>query len=178
MWWIPPIPNPSWGRHNSGKNSKENNSTGVGENKECLDLSVCHFTVSQSCASYHTSFERGESWLSADQKILNFFNQIAIFKHIFEWCRPHASKLHIFACHTFTSWRRWGYHTSFERGRSGLSSDPNWIDIFGEIGLIQAQSPFKSGPPRTPTSCKLGLGPFRVNSTLTECLQLGPLFLS
>ena len=104
--------------------------------------------ISWNWAGYHTSSERGISGLSADQNFLNFFNQIAIFKHIFEWCRPHASKLHFFACHTFTSWRRWGYHTSFERGRSELSSDPHWIYIFGEIGLIQAQSPSKSGPPR------------------------------
>ena len=48
------------------------------ENKGYLNLSACHWAVSQSWASYHTSSERGESELSADPKILNFFKQKAI----------------------------------------------------------------------------------------------------
>ena len=41
---------------------------------KCLSLSDCHLAVSQSWASYYTSSERGESELSADKKILNFFS--------------------------------------------------------------------------------------------------------
>ena len=42
------------------------------DNRGCFSLSGCHLTVSQSWASYHTLFERADSGLSADYKILNF----------------------------------------------------------------------------------------------------------
>ena len=65
--------------------SKPNNTTlRVGKKQGLLNLLDFHMAISWSLAGYHTSSERGISGLSADQKILNFFNQIAIFKHISE----------------------------------------------------------------------------------------------
>ena len=40
----------------------------VAGNKECLYILTCHLVISQSSASYHTSFERGKSGLFADKK--------------------------------------------------------------------------------------------------------------
>ena len=43
----------------------------LADTKGYLNLLDCHLVISQSSASYHTSSERGEAKLSADQKILN-----------------------------------------------------------------------------------------------------------
>ena len=75
--------------------SKPNNTTlRVGKKQGMMNLLDCHMAISWSWACYHTSSERGISGLSADQKILNFFIQIAISKHIFDSCRPYATYGH------------------------------------------------------------------------------------
>ena len=48
------------------------------ENRGYLSLSGCHLAVSQSWAGYHTSFERGESGLPADIKIIPIVQLIGI----------------------------------------------------------------------------------------------------
>ena len=50
------------------------------EKRSCFSLSACHLKVSQSCASYHTSFQRADSGPYAELKILNFFQQITIIQ--------------------------------------------------------------------------------------------------
>ena len=86
----------------------------------------CHLAISWSLSGHHTSNERGISRLSADEKFLSFVKQIAIFKHIFELGWPQQRDLYILVCHSVTSWSRASYHTSFERGYSGLSYDPKY----------------------------------------------------
>ena len=66
-------------------------------------------------------------------------------------CRPHASELHILGCHPATSYSRQGYNTSFERENSGLSYDPNSLNIFGEIRLFYPDYTFQCPAPRTKT---------------------------
>ena len=41
---------------------------------KCLSLTGCDMAVSQSWASYHTSSERGESELCADENLFEFFH--------------------------------------------------------------------------------------------------------
>ena len=50
------------------------------ERRSCPSLSGCHLAVSQNWASNHTSSGRADSGLSADLKILNFWNLLAIFQ--------------------------------------------------------------------------------------------------
>ena len=96
--------------------------------------------VSLSWASYHTSFERGESQSSADKFFLNFFLIIAIFKHIFEllWGLPNG--IHILISHSVTSCRISGYHTPISRGYLGLSYEPNCLIIPGLVRLKYLKS--------------------------------------
>ena len=45
----------------------------MGRKKKCLNLMNCHLAISYSWVGYHTSFQRGESGLSADEKKLENF---------------------------------------------------------------------------------------------------------
>ena len=103
------------------------------ENMKRLSLSVCHLAVSQSWASYHTSSERGESEPSAGENFLNFFLQIAIFKHIFESRRAWPKLPYILVCHSVTSCRISGNYTPIGRGYTGLSYNCNSLNLYSEI---------------------------------------------
>ena len=81
------------------------------ENMKCLSLSGCHLAVSQSWASYHTSSERGESELPADQKFFEFLTINSYFQAYF-WVGPASAKLtHILVCHSVISCQISGYYT-------------------------------------------------------------------
>ena len=115
----------------------------VARNKGLLNLFYCHLAISWSWVGYHTSSERGISGLTANSNILNFFKQIAIFKHVFELGQPHQSEVQILGCHIATSYSRQGYHTSFERWYSVLSYDTKYSNIIGEITLFWTDYTFK-----------------------------------
>ena len=55
----------------------------MAKKKGYLNLLNCHFVISLSSTSYYTSSERGESRLSADKKILDYFVIKTYFTSIF-----------------------------------------------------------------------------------------------
>ena len=83
------------------------------------------------------------------KRILNFYLEIAIFKHVFESCRHWPNLLHILVCYSVTS--RWNldYHTPMSRGHPGLSYGPNSLNISGVIRELELGETFGWKRPRS-----------------------------
>ena len=63
--------------------------------------------------------------------ILNFYLDIAIFKHVFESCRPLLKSRYILVSHSATSGQISGYYTPISREYLGLSYEPNCLNRAG-----------------------------------------------
>ena len=78
---------------------------------KCLSLSGCPLAILQSWASYHTSSERGESELPADQKFFEFLSINSYFQAYFLAVPTSAKLTHILVSHSVFSCQILGYYT-------------------------------------------------------------------
>ena len=99
-------------------------------------LLVCQMAVSMSWVCFHTSSERGHSGLPADMKIRTILELIGILWSYFGVRLGSANSPLYSACHLAVSWNYASYHTSYERGHSGLPADINIRTIVQLIGIL------------------------------------------
>ena len=109
------------------------------EDRGWFSLSGCHLAVNQNWAGFHTSFERGESGLSADIWIWTFDQLIGILWPYFGMLRGLPARLNILVYHSVTCWSTKWYHMPDEREHLKLSFEiwlNNLVQEVAELGRL------------------------------------------